>query len=85
MNMCLPQNTEVNMYSEAFVNGMLEAYEAAMKSMLKAKYVSEVSVLSRNAADEIAEFNHTECIMTEAKQFLICLMRSYRQCRIRLL
>ena len=42
MNMCLPQNTEVNMYSEAFVNGMLEAYEAAMKSMLKAKYVSEV-------------------------------------------
>ena len=56
-----------DMYSEAFVNGMLEAYEAAMKSMLKAKYVSEVSVLSRNAADEIAEFNHTECDYDRSK------------------
>ena len=56
-----------DMYSEAFVNGMLEAYEAAMESMLKAKYVSEVSVLSRNAADEIAEFNHTECDYDRSK------------------
>lgn len=31
-----------DMYSEAFVNGMLEAYEVAMKSMLKAKYVSSI-------------------------------------------
>ena len=49
-----------DMYSKAFVDGMLEAYEAAMNSMLKAKYISEISVLSENAADQIAAFNHTE-------------------------
>ena len=37
-----------DMYSEAFVRGMLESYEAAMDSLLKAKYISEVSVLSQN-------------------------------------
>ena len=46
-----------DMYSEAFVRGMLESYEAAMDSLLKAKYISEVSVLSQNGADTIAEFN----------------------------
>ena len=49
-----------DMYSEAFIDGILDAYEAAMKSMLKSKYVSEISVISENAADKIAEFNHTE-------------------------
>ena len=34
---------------------------------MEAKYVSEVSVLSRNAADEIAEFNHTECDYDRSK------------------
>ena len=47
-----------DMYSEAFVRGMLESYEAAMDSLLKAKYISEVSVLSQNGADKIAEFNN---------------------------
>ena len=46
-------------YSEEFVKGILDAYEAAMDSMLKAKYISEISILSGNAADKIAEFNHT--------------------------
>ena len=30
-----------------------------MDSLLKAKYISEVSVLSQNGADKIAEFNNT--------------------------
>ena len=30
-----------------------------MDSMLKAKYISEISILSGNAAEKIAEFNHT--------------------------
>ena len=46
-------------YREEFVKGILDAYEAAMDSMLKAKYISEISILSGNAADKIAEFNHT--------------------------
>ena len=46
-------------YSEEFVKGILDVYEAAMDSMLKAKYISEISILSGNAADKIAEFNHT--------------------------
>ena len=48
-----------DMYSEAFVSGMLEAYEAAMDSMLKARYISDVSILSQNGAARIAEFNNT--------------------------
>ena len=55
------------MYSEAFVRGMLESYEAAMDSLLKAKYISEVSVLSRNGADKIAEFNNTACEYDRSK------------------
>lgn len=49
-----------DMYSKAFVDGMLEAYEAAMNSMLKSKYISEISVISQNAANQIATFNSTE-------------------------
>ena len=49
-----------DMYSKAFVDGMLEAYEAAMASMLKSKYISEISVISQNAANQIATFNSTE-------------------------
>ena len=55
------------MYSEAFVRGMLESYEAAMDSLLKAKYISEVSVLSQNGADKIAEFNNTACEYDRSK------------------
>ena len=56
-----------DMYSEAFVRGILESYEAAMDSLLKAKYISEVSVLSRNGADTIAEFNNTACEYDRSK------------------
>ena len=56
-----------DMYSEAFVRGMLESYEAAMDSLLKAKYISEVSVLSRNGADKISEFNNTACEYDRSK------------------
>ena len=56
-----------DMYSEAFVDGILEAYEAAMSSMLKTKYISEISVISENAANKIAEFNHTECEYDRSK------------------
>ena len=56
-----------DMYSEAFVRGMLESYEAAMDSLLKAKYISEVSVLSQNGADKIAEFNNTACEYDRSK------------------
>ena len=55
------------MYSEAFVRGILESYEAAMDSLLKAKYISEVSVLSQNGADTIAEFNNTACEYDRSK------------------
>lgn len=56
-----------DMYSEAFVRGILESYEAAMDSLLKAKYISEVSVLSQNGADKIAEFNNTACEYDRSK------------------
>ena len=56
-----------DMYSEAFIVGILEAYEAAMKSMLKTKYVSEISVISQNAEDQIAEFNQTACEYDRSK------------------
>ena len=49
-----------DMYSEAFIDGILEAYEAAMHSVLKARYVSDVSVVSLNAVNKITEFNHTD-------------------------
>ena len=38
-----------------------------MDSLLKAKYISEVSVLSRNGADTIAEFNNTACEYDRSK------------------
>ena len=50
-----------------FVRGMLESYEAAMDSLLKAKYISEVSVLSQNGADKISEFNNTACEYDRSK------------------
>ena len=56
-----------DMYSEAFIDGILDAYEEAMKSMLKSKYVSEISVISENAVNKIAEFNHTECEYDRSK------------------
>ena len=56
-----------DMYSEAFINGILEAYEAAMQSLMKARYVSDVSVISQNAVNKIAEFNHTECVYDRTK------------------
>ena len=49
-----------DMYSEDFIDGILDAYEAAMGSMLKTKYVSEISVISQNGVNKIAEFNQTE-------------------------
>ena len=49
-----------DMYSQAFIDGILDAYEAAMGSMLKTKYVSEISVISQAGVNKIAEFNHTE-------------------------
>ena len=50
-----------DMYSEAFVEGILDSYEAAMNSLLKTKYVSEISVISENALDKLAQFNDTAC------------------------
>lgn len=35
--------------------------------MLKSKYVSEISVISENAVNKIAEFNHTECEYDRSK------------------
>lgn len=49
-----------DMYSKAFVDEILEAYEAAMSSMLKSKYISEISIISENALNKIAQFNSTE-------------------------
>ena len=49
-----------DMYSQAFIDGILDSYEAAMSSMLKTKYVSEISVISQSGVNKIAEFNHTE-------------------------
>ena len=48
------------MYSQAFIDGILDSYEAAMSSMLKTKYVSKISVISQSGVNKIAEFNHTE-------------------------
>ena len=47
------------MYSQAFIDGILDSYEAAMSSALKTKYVSEISVISQSGVNKIAEFNHT--------------------------
>ena len=49
-----------DMYSQAFIDGILDSYEAAMSSALKTKYVSEISVISQSGVNKIAEFNHTE-------------------------
>lgn len=56
-----------DMYSEAFVDGILESYEAAMQSMLKSKYISEISVISQNGVNKIAEFNNTACEYDRSK------------------
>ena len=54
-------------YSAAFVDGMLEAYEAAMSSLLKSRYVSEISILSADAVEKIAQFNDTGCEYDRSK------------------
>ena len=56
-----------DMYSDAFVDGMLEAYEAAMDSVLKNRYVSEISIISENAVKKIAQFNATACEYDRSK------------------
>ena len=56
-----------DMYSQAFIDGILDAYEAAMGSMLKTKYVSEISVISQAGVNKIAEFNHTEAEYDRSK------------------
>lgn len=56
-----------DMYSQAFIDGILDAYEAAMGSMLKTKYVSEISVISKDGVNKIAEFNHTEAEYDRSK------------------
>ena len=56
-----------DMYSQAFIDGILDAYEAAMDSMLKTKYVSEISVISQDGVNKIAEFNHTEAEYDRSK------------------
>ena len=56
-----------DMYSQAFIDGILDAYEAAMGSMLKKKYVSEISVISQDGVNKIAEFNHTEAEYDRSK------------------
>ena len=56
-----------DMYSQAFIDGILDAYEAAMGSMLKTKYVSEISVISHDGVNKIAEFNHTEAEYDRSK------------------
>lgn len=56
-----------DMYSDAFVDGMLEAYEAAMDSVLKSRYISEISIISENAVKKIAQFNATACEYDRSK------------------
>ena len=56
-----------DMYSQAFIDRILDAYEAAMDSMLKTKYVSEISVISQDGVNKIAEFNHTEAEYDRSK------------------
>ena len=56
-----------DMYSDAFVDGMLEAYEAAMDSVLKSRYISEISIISENAVKKIAQFNATTCEYDRSK------------------
>ena len=56
-----------DMYSEAFITGILESYEAAMSSMLKNRYISEISVISANGVNKIAEFNNTVCEFDRSK------------------
>ena len=56
-----------DLYSEAFVEGILESYEAAMNSLLKTKYVSEISIISENALDRLAQFNDTACEYDRSK------------------
>lgn len=56
-----------DMYSKDFVDEILEAYEAAMSSMLKSKYISEISIISENALNKIAKFNNTESVYDRQK------------------
>ena len=48
-------------------NTAVESMKAAMGFLLKAKYISEVSVLSQNGADKISEFNNTACEYDRSK------------------
>ena len=65
--MYLPLNIAVICIASDFVDEILEAYEAAMSSMLKSKYISEISIISENALNKIAKFNNTESVYDRQK------------------
>ena len=49
-----------DMYEAGSIEGILESYEAAMDSMMKSKYVSEISILSSAQQEVLDRFNETE-------------------------
>ena len=56
-----------DMYEAASIEGILEAYEAAMDSMMKSRYVSEISILSSAQKEVLDRFNETEVPFDRSK------------------
>ncbi len=56
-----------DLYNEDSIERILEAYEAAMYSMMKNKYVSEISILSSEQQNILDSFNKTEIPFDKSK------------------
>lgn len=56
-----------DMYEAVTIDGILEAYEAAMDSMLKSRYVTEISILSPAQEALLDRFNETEVPFDRSK------------------
>ncbi len=56
-----------DLYEAVSIDGILEAYDAAMDSMIKSRYVSEISILSDDQKKVLDRFNETEVPFDRSK------------------
>ena len=66
-NYVLTAEYRSDMYEAVTVEGILEAYEAAMASMLKSRYISDISILSPAQEALLDRFNETEVPFDRSK------------------
>ena len=67
MNMYLLQNIAATCTAKHLLMECLKPMKQQCNSMLKSKYISEISVISANAVNQIAEFNNTACEYDRSK------------------